>query len=50
MVVLKVDIREWGSPVANQFNIRSIPHLMIYDKSGKKITEGQGAKDYLHKL
>jgi thiol-disulfide isomerase/thioredoxin len=50
MVVLKVDIREWGSPVANQFNIRSVPFLMIYDKSGKKIAEGGEAMEYLHRL
>ncbi|GEM_PF-1929261 len=50
MVVLKVDIAQWDSPVAEQFNLRSIPYLMIYDKSGKKIAEGQGAMEYLHKL
>jgi len=50
MVVLKVDIAQWDSPVAQQFNLRSIPYLMIYDKSGKKIAEGQSAMDYLHKL
>ncbi len=50
MVVLKVDIAKWGSPVAEQFNINSIPHLMIYDKNGKKIAEGGEAMEYLHRL
>jgi thiol-disulfide isomerase/thioredoxin len=50
MVVLKVDILNWGSPVAKQFDIHSIPHLIIYDKSGKKIAEGGDAMEYLHRL
>jgi hypothetical protein len=50
MVVLKVDIREWGSPVANQFNLRSSLYLVTYDETGKEIAEGQEAREDLDRL
>ena len=31
----KIDIGRWGSPVAEQYGIRSIPALHLYD--GKKL-------------
>ena len=47
---LKIDVARWGSPVAQQFNIRSLPHLMIYDGAGKKVAEGsQASVDYLNR-
>ncbi len=50
-VVLKVDIARWGSPVATQYGIRSVPHLVVYDKSGKKVVEGlQESWNYLNRL
>jgi thioredoxin-related protein len=39
-VVMFVDIKEWESPVASQYNIRSVPSFKIYDSSGVLITEG----------
>ncbi len=51
LALLKVDIANWGSPVAEQYNIRSVPHLVIYDKFGKKVAEGlQESMDYLQRL
>lgn len=48
--LLKVDIARWDSPVARQFNIRSIPHLMVYDRSGTKVAEGlREGIDYLNR-
>ncbi len=48
--VIKVDINrpgkssiDWRSPLAKQYELRSIPHFKIYDKEGKKILEGQEA-------
>ena len=31
----KIDIDEWSSPVAQQYDIRSIPHLRLYE--GRKL-------------
>lgn len=43
VAVLKVDIKSWGTPVCQQFGISSVPHMMFYDPSGKKLTEGPRA-------
>ena len=40
VVLRKVDIVNWGSAVAKQFNIRSIPHIKVYDGTGKIVYEG----------
>jgi thioredoxin 1 len=34
---------DWKSPLARQYNIRSVPFLVIFDKQGRKIAEGQQA-------
>ncbi len=34
---------DWKSPLAQQYNIKSVPFLVIFDKQGKKIAEGQRA-------
>jgi thioredoxin 1 len=34
---------DWKSPLAQQYNIKSVPFLVIFDKQGKKIAEGQKA-------
>jgi thiol-disulfide isomerase/thioredoxin len=34
---------DWKSPLAQQYNIKSVPFLVIFDKQGKKIAEGQSA-------
>ena len=46
--LLKVNIRDWKSPVAQQFKLTSIPHLKIYDEKGKLVAEGQAAYGYLN--
>jgi len=50
IVIIKVDINrkgvrgiDWGSPLARQFNLSSIPHFKIYDGSGKLLLEGENA-------
>jgi thioredoxin-like negative regulator of GroEL len=35
----RVDIASWDSAVARKYKIRSIPHLMIFER-GKLIAEG----------
>jgi len=51
VAVVKVDINRAGikgidfkSPVAQQFNLHSIPHLKIYGADGKLMAEGDKAK------
>ena len=40
MVVKKVDIVKWDSPVARQFGLRQIPHLLLYDGQGRLVCSG----------
>lgn len=55
-VVIKVDINrpdisgiDWGSPLARQFNLNSIPHFKIFDGEGNKTAEGREAFNILMK-
>lgn len=41
---------DWDSPVAQQYRLRHLPHLRIYDEKGELVAEGQEAKDQLVKL
>lgn len=50
ITVIKVDINrkgrrgiDWGSPLARQYKLSSIPHFKIYDKTGKLTLEGNDA-------
>lgn len=50
MDVVKIDINrpghegiDWGSPVARQYSLTSIPHFVIVGPDGKKISEGDAA-------
>jgi thioredoxin 1 len=40
LVVRKVDIIDWKSAVAQQYRLRSIPHLKLYDGEGYLVHEG----------
>lgn len=42
VVLRKVDIVGWQSPVARQYQIRGVPHLQIYDRHGRKVGEMTG--------
>ncbi len=39
IVVRKVDIVNWKSPVAKQWKLRSIPNMRVYDKNGRMVGE-----------
>jgi len=48
--VIRIDINrkghrgiDWGSPIAKQFNLRSIPHFILVDGEGKVLKEGKPA-------
>ncbi|HLP46752.1 MAG TPA: thioredoxin family protein [Candidatus Kapabacteria bacterium] len=50
IAVVKIDINrkniqgiDWSSPVAQQYQIRSIPHFIIYDSTGYRTQEGEEA-------
>jgi len=38
----KIDIVNWKTAVAQQFNIRSIPQVNVYDRSGRLIGTVRG--------
>lgn len=51
LAVVKVDINrpevhriDWQSPVAQQYELRSIPYFKIYGPNAKLIAEGQAAR------
>jgi thioredoxin 1 len=33
----KIDIVRWGTPVARQFNIHSVPQVNVYDRGGRLV-------------
>jgi hypothetical protein len=37
IVVRKVDIVNWNSPVAKQWNLKSIPNMRVYDPNGRQL-------------
>ncbi|MBM4285301.1 MAG: thioredoxin family protein [Deltaproteobacteria bacterium] len=52
LVVVKLNINrpdvqgiDWKSPLAQQYKLRSIPHLVIFDKKGKQMAAGRPAFD-----
>jgi thiol-disulfide isomerase/thioredoxin len=56
IVVMKIDINregrkgiDWGSPLARQYGLRSIPHFVIYDESGERSHEGKAAAQQVFK-
>jgi thiol-disulfide isomerase/thioredoxin len=52
LAVVEVDINrpglrsiDWQSPVAQEFQLDSIPHFKIFGPDGKKIAEGEDAQE-----
>lgn len=57
IIIHQVDINrpgirgiDWGSPLARQYNLRSVPYFMIYDPSGNLTHRGQEAYDEVMRL
>jgi len=44
IVVLKVNIDKWGSPVCKQFSIKSVPAFLVYDGTGQLLYQGEEAR------
>jgi thioredoxin-like negative regulator of GroEL len=40
LAVRKVDIVDWTMPVAEQYGIESLPHLMLYGPDGRRLADG----------
>ena len=56
VAVVKVDINrpdvkgiDWKSPVAQQYNLRSIPHFKVFGPDGKLVAEGNEAREMVTK-
>ena len=50
VVVRKVDIVKWGTPVCVQFNINSIPNMRVYDGAGNQVGEPTSSPQQLNSL
>ncbi len=55
--IIRIDINrkghrgiDWGSPIAAQFQLRSIPHFIIIDGKGKILEEGKAAYKKIVKM
>lgn len=53
IAVVRLDINrpdhngiDWGSPLARQYNLNSIPAFVVYNPRGEKIHEGEAAKNF----
>jgi len=42
LVLRKIDIVKWSSPVSQQFGLHGIPHIEVYDRTGTKVGELTG--------
>jgi thiol-disulfide isomerase/thioredoxin len=40
LALRKVDIVDWTMPVAEQYRIEALPHLMLFDPEGRRVAEG----------
>ncbi len=49
-MVLKVDIKDWHSPVCAQYGIDSVPYAVLFDPSGRKLGDGDKAFEEFGKL
>ena len=44
LALRRINIKSWKSPVAKQYRIKSIPHLVLFDNRGRQILEGKKAR------
>ena len=40
LVLRRINIVKWRSPVAQQYRVGSVPHFMLYDESGRLVKQG----------
>lgn len=41
---------DWQSPLARQYELRSVPYFRIYDSSGQLLAEGEAARKQIAKM
>lgn len=50
LAIRKVDIVDWTMPVAEQHGIQELPFLVLFDKDGRRVAEGEKVFDELDTL
>jgi thiol-disulfide isomerase/thioredoxin len=50
LAIRKVNILSWDSPVARQFGLQALPHLILYGPGGERIAEGEAVWQALSRL
>src|SRR6058998_2838421 len=50
LAIRKVDIVDWTMPVAEQYGIEELPHLVLFDGNGRKVADGEAVFDELDRL
>ncbi|HZN04732.1 MAG TPA: thioredoxin family protein [Candidatus Polarisedimenticolia bacterium] len=50
LAIRKVDIVDWTTPVVDQHGIEALPHLILYDASGRVAAEGDQVYTELERL
>ncbi len=40
VVLRKINIVQWGTPVTRQYQIRAVPHVRVYGGDGEQIGRG----------
>ncbi|HEV8700228.1 MAG TPA: thioredoxin family protein [Candidatus Polarisedimenticolia bacterium] len=50
LAIRKVDIVDWTMPVAEQHGIEELPFLVLFDKAGNRLADGEKVFDELNTL
>src|SRR5262249_61141215 len=50
LAIRKVDIVDWTMPVAQQYGVEELPHLVLFGTDGRKIADGEKVFDELDRL
>ncbi|MBS2040475.1 redoxin domain-containing protein [bacterium] len=46
LLIYRVNIDQWKSPVCQQFKLNSVPYMIIYGPDGQEIARDQAARDW----
>ncbi len=49
LLLREINITNWGTPVAKQYNVISVPYFMIYDPNGNLIDTGSRISNSIYK-
>ena len=50
LAIRKVNVISWDSPVARQYSLTALPHLLLYGPQGDLVAEGEAAWKAVHQL